>query len=581
MFFGKMWALDGPIERFKLDYTYNSARFWAFTMASGLTELIGSDSTPREFDFDPATGTYDMPTYCDSPITYTLVVTALGAQEAMSQYRAATSITGPPTLAQLPGRVTVMTAHPIPDRYEDYLEELTGRGLRDFIWLSYAPWPGDRARVAPFGALYSVYDMYTDMFDTGPRAAEGWTPAWARYDKPGHIERGYWNAARTLPDLYVEMAQKRVMGVLGRELENRGFLKTEYTKYSNLAITKREVQPNALYFDVHSSKVPRHYWDHTGKHHTVAEAMRHEKELFDFARQYLGNVPVFSEIDGEAFVGIMDAGIFHQWPTLEKVGVKARAWDYYPSIEVVHRGRVLNSGAGWPFALDDYSAEGMATAIQFGRPQVLSAYWGTPLTHAGGQARLYYLSSAFHRMLGLSRMERVEFDGDSLHRQIASYSNGARSWVNRGTADWQVEGLTLPQWGYCIKGPGDFLQYRARKGEQVVETVQSADYYYASAGQVYDFGPLVTNGALAARAPSPGRVILYELEKPRGTITIRLGRLPGTTSGQKAVRAWALMTRGRRAEIKFPDLRQEGDVVRFYPTPMAATVGYEIELGRP
>ena len=581
MSFGKMFIMDGPIAPFKVDYTYNSARFWYFTMANGLTEMIASDSVPRSFDFDPASGTYDMPTYCDSPITYTFVITGKGAQEAIAQYRASLDLPGPATLSQLPGRVTLQTAHPIRERYEDFLDELTGRGVRDFIWLAYVPAAGDRTVVEPFGALYSIYDMYTDLFDTGLRKAQGWTPEWVRYDQPGHIERGYWNASRLLPNLYVEMAKTRVQGTLGAKFENHGFVNTPATRYSNLAITKREVHPSALYLDVHASKIPRHYWDYWGKHHSEAEHMQHERELFEFARQYLGGVPVFSEVDGEAFAGIMDAGIFHPWPPLEKLGIRCRAWQYYPSIELVHRGRLLNSGAGAPYSLPNHNIQGMATAIQFGRPQVISAYWGTPQNDVGGRAELYYLSSAFHKMLGLSRMERVDFDGDSLDRQIASYSNGARIRTNLGVADWDVNGFVLPQWGYLIEGPGDFLQYRARKGEQIGEVVNGKDYQYFASEKSYDFGPVVINGAVAVRSAPNGRITFHELEKPRGEVHFRLGRLSGTKSGQKAVRAWALMTRGRRLELKFPDFRQEADLVRFRPAEMATTVGYEIELSKP
>jgi len=582
MYFGKMFVLDGPIEPFKVDYTHNSARFWCFTMANGLTEMIAYDSVPRSFAFDPASGTYDMPTYCDSPITYTFVLTGKGAQEAIAQYRASLDIPGPATLSQLPGRVTVMAAHPIRERYEDFLEDLTGRGVRDFIWLAYKPAAGDRALVEPFGALYSVYDMYTDLFDSGPRKAEGWTPQWVRYDRPGHIERGYWNASRLLPDLYVEMAKKRVQGTLGAELENHGFVATPATRYSNLAITRKEVHPSALYFDVHASKIPRHYWDYQGKHHSVAESMHHERELFEFARHYLGDVPVFSEVDGEAFAGIMDGGIFHPWPPVEKLGIRCRSWQYYPSIELVHRGRMLNSGAGAPFALPDHDPKGMATAIQFGRPQVISAYAGTPQNDVGRRAELYYLSSAFHKMLGLSRMERVDFDGDSLDRQVASYSNGARIWTNLGAPDWEVDGFVLPQWGYLIRGTDGFVQYRARKEEQIIETVNSHDYLYYAAERQHDFGPVVVmNGALAVRSSADGRVTFRELEKPGGEVQFRAGRLPGTRPGQKALRAWALMTRGRRLELMLPDFRQDQDLVRFRPTEMATTVGYEIELSKP
>ena len=60
----------------------------------------------------------------------------------------------------------------------------------------HAPWPGDREIVEPYGALYSIYDMYTDLFAEGPRKAKGWTPEWVRYEKPGQMKRGYWNSTR-------------------------------------------------------------------------------------------------------------------------------------------------------------------------------------------------------------------------------------------------------------------------------------------------------------------------------------------------------------------------------------------------
>src|SRR5262245_39707900 len=76
-------------------------------------------------------------------------------------------------------------------RYIDFLDELTGRGMRDFLWLSYWPTPGDRALVKPYGALYGVYDMYTDIWPDGPRKARGWSPDLALFDAPGHMKVGY------------------------------------------------------------------------------------------------------------------------------------------------------------------------------------------------------------------------------------------------------------------------------------------------------------------------------------------------------------------------------------------------------
>jgi hypothetical protein len=75
--------------------------------------------------------------------------------------------------------------------------------------------------------------------------------------------------------------------------------------------------------------------------------------------------------------------------------------------------------------------------------------------------------------------------------------------------------------------------------------------------------------------------MLYEVLKPRTEIQIRLGSLPGTVSGQKISKAWIVLTRGRRLPLTFPDIQQDGDLVRFRPAEMATTVGYEIELQKP
>ncbi len=591
MFVSKFLVLEPPIEPFKLKYNYNCLRYWCFSMQNGITEMIGSDSVPRGFDFDPATGTYDLHTYCDTRITYTFVFTGKGPQEAMAHYRSTVQLPAPPTLSQLPGRVTIMTGYPIRERYEDFLDELTSRGVRDFIWLAYAPWPGDRKLVEPFGALYSIYDMYTDLWPEGPRKAEGWTPEWVRYESPGVMKRGYWESTRCLPNLYIPMADGlRRQGTLGRKLANRGFLRTPITKFYNLKIFKERIKPTALYLDVHASLLIEHYYDSQGKHYPAGEHLRQERLFFEWARKFLGNVPVYSEVDCEPFAGIMDAGIFSPWPRPESIGrtvepqsLKAAKWEYYPFLDVIHRERLLNSGAGMPFALPDYNETNMGLAISFGRPQILSGYPGTPQANLGGRVQLYYLSSAFHRMLGLSRLDRVDFgpsaqsDGDDIHRQIATYSNGARIWSNRGSNDWSVEGLTLPGNGYLIDGPNGFRQYRARVQDQLVEIVRSQDYDYFFSEKPFDFGPLKSAGALAVRSPAPGKVTIYEVLRGGG-IELRLGQLRGTASGQKLAKSSILLTRNRHVPLRFPDITQNLDVIQFGPPEMTATVGYEIEM---
>ena len=108
-----------------------------------------------------------------------------GPNVAIAEYRQTIETPAPPTLAQLPGRVGVMTAYPIAERYQDFLEEWVGRGARDFVWLSYFPTPGDRQKVSPYDALYATYDLYLDYFAEGPRKATDWAADKVQYRANG------------------------------------------------------------------------------------------------------------------------------------------------------------------------------------------------------------------------------------------------------------------------------------------------------------------------------------------------------------------------------------------------------------
>jgi hypothetical protein len=606
MFFGRMYVLDKP-EAFEHEHDYNTCRFWCWTMANGLTELQGTGGPARGFRYDPAKGRYDLYTYCESPVEYRFVFTSQGPQEAIAAYRRTIDVPAPPTLEQLPGRVGVMTSYAISERYEDFLEEWAGRGARDFVWLSYCPTPGDRQKVEPYGALYATYDIYLDLFSEGPRKAEGWSPEMVQYRDNGKMVRGYWGSTWLLPERYVPMATTRVMGVFGREFRNdqgeNDFVPTQATRYSNLAITRAEVGPNALYLDVHASKAPHHFYDWQGRHHGAWEHMRGERALFDFAREYLGGVPearkpcaspIWSEGGGEDYVGLMDGGWFMDWRPPEELGIRAAKWQYYPFIDQVHRERLLNMSIYYP--LDHYDTEMVNLAILFGRPQAVSVYSGTPQDDVGGRLQVYYMTKGFHRMLGLSRMERVDFQDDDINRCVVSYSNGAKAWTNRSTDEWLVEGYRLPPGGYLVCGPGGFLEYRAIQGGEVVDVVHCDEYEYFSCPKRTDFGPIIADGALAVMDNKPGCLVVYEVQKPRAAVELKLGALRGTSPGQKAVQAWAILTRDRRVELTFPDFRQPtearkpcavadpsqpgklGNVVEFRPVEMRNTLRYEIRI---
>ena len=96
LYFGTC-VIDGPIEPFELGppgtppetkYWKSTNRYWTLELENGLTEMQGMDAVPLGFTCRPGDtyAVYDMHTYCSSPITYTLVVTAKGGQEAFRQH---------------------------------------------------------------------------------------------------------------------------------------------------------------------------------------------------------------------------------------------------------------------------------------------------------------------------------------------------------------------------------------------------------------------------------------------------------------------------------------------------------------
>jgi len=110
--------------------------------------------------------------------------------------------------------------------------------------------------------------------------------------------------------------------------------------------------------------------------------------------------------------------------------------------------------------------------------------------------------------------------------------------------------------GYLATGSGDFLEYRAEKDSEIVDVVRDSEYDFYSCSKRTDFGLIATDGALAIAHDQPHRLALYEVQKPKGITELKLGEIRGTVRGARATRAWAVLTRDRKIEVTFPDLRQ-------------------------
>lgn len=587
MFFGRMYVIENP-KAFEHKHDWFTCRYWLRQMENGINELQATKGSAKGFRYDPQ-GYFDLYTYCDTPVEYLFYFSEKDPQDIFAEYRDSFEIESPPALSQLPGRVGLHASYPISERYEDFLEEWTGRGARDFVWNSYFPTPGEREYLEQYGALYSIYDTYFDAFDKGPRKMKGITPEMLEYDESGNVISGYWYAPRVLPSIYAQLATNREMGLLGREYRDesgeRAWLPTKATRYSNLKVTREEINPNGLYMDVHLSKIPYHYWDHQGKHHSTAEFVKGQKELFEFIRSYMGNIPIWAEGGAEDFIGIMDGGWYLANIPLEEQGIDSEHWQYYPTLDQIHRERVLNMGLYYP--LESYDVDQVNAAILLGHPQAVSVYFNSSQEELSGRLMVYYMTKAFHKNLGLSRLERVEFDNNDIDRTIIHYSNGAKVWCNRSQSNWLVESFDLPPMGWLIKGPNDFLEYRALKDGEPVDVVYDDEYNFFSSHKRTDFGSIVLNGAIAVNQKDPKKLTLYEIRKPKGVITLKLNEILQTDKPVRVTQIWACMTQDRKLELQFPDWRQFsdptdnnnlGNVLEIRPVEMRSVLKYEIQF---
>ena len=79
-------------------------------------------------------------------------------------------------------------------------------------------------------------------------------------------------------------------------------------------------------------------------------------------------------------------------------------------------------------------------------------------------------------------MAGVEFVDGDLHRQRVSWQRGAMVSVNRGAADWNVDGHVLPQYGYLARNrDGSILSSIERIDGVIVEQSRRPGAFYVNA----------------------------------------------------------------------------------------------------
>ncbi len=259
----------------------------------------------------------------------------------------------------------------------------------------------------------------------------------------------------------------------------------------NLKLIKQGFAPQAYFIDVWTSIPVIDFYDREGKFHSRMETQRCWGEAFAWISEYLGEAITCSEAGDDHLVGWL-AGADCQHLGIRpgkrfSWGMKCADWERVPWFDLVLHDRFVLYGVGYSgryqgeqsrAAHGIYSDDYRTAEIMEGHALMSDAP-----TFCREAVAKYWLAQNLMRKLALRNVESVEFAEDDIHRVIVKWDNGATVYVNRGKADWQVAGRTLPRYG-CYAKVGDIEAAIERRDGVIVEQSRTADTLYVDARTV-------------------------------------------------------------------------------------------------
>jgi hypothetical protein len=275
----------------------------------------------------------------------------------------------------------------------------------------------------------------------------------------------------------------------------------------------RRYQTTAAYLDVHTCVPPWHQLDHEANQPFAAMArgkVKFDTELFQYMRD-THEGPLFGE------------GANHMYWAGRCDGVEAQVQgkeDHSPFLDFdllrIHP-QMVNHGMGYyerwfrrgynhvpgvdscaPFQIDKYRAQELAYghAGFIGNLATNNIQW---------IAKEHNLMHPVQRLYGTTRASRIEYEVagqfvtasvalavDRPERQRITYDSGLRLWVNWGETPWQVEGRTLPQWGFLALGP-DTEVWTAQTEQGLADYASCPEFAFVDARTHFDM-PYLKSG---------------------------------------------------------------------------------------
>jgi hypothetical protein len=183
-----------------------------------------------------------------------------------------------------------------------------------------------------------------------------------------------------------------------------------------------------------------------------------------------------------------DCQLLHISPTAAEFNnrLPCADWECVPWFDTVNHARFILHGVGYSnryeggrsreehgIESDDYISAELLTghALMIDAP-----------AFGRGAVRKYWLAQDFIRSIALDDVAGVELVQGDLHRQRIAWQRGGLVCVNRGAADWSVEGRGLPQYGYLARSrDGSILSSIERIDGVIVEQSRRRGAFYVNA----------------------------------------------------------------------------------------------------
>ncbi len=235
----------------------------------------------------------------------------------------------------------------------------------------------------------------------------------------------------------------------------------------NLQLIKKNLKPTHYFIDVFTSIDMFDFYDRTGAFHSMLETRKYWGETFRWIQDYLGGAVTTSEAGDDQLVGYLD-GADCQFLRLTTESepfcyhIPCRSWQRVPWYDAVLHDKFSLHGVGYSnryqgdksriehgIESDDY----LSAEILTGHSLMIDREVFAPDLAGRGAVRKYWLAQDFIRSIATDTIQNVEFHENNMHRQIITWNNGAKVYVNRGESDWAVAGKILPEYGfYAVNG---------------------------------------------------------------------------------------------------------------------------------